>query len=89
MSNFIDSATRPVEVTVLLPAYNEEQSIGNTIREIKQLYSDYEILVVNDGSTDRTKEEAVKAAREKLILYGGIGAASLVILGGVVALLRR
>jgi len=61
MSNSIDSATSPVEVTVLLPAYNEEPSIGSTIREIKQLHPDFEILVVDDGSTDRTKEEAVKA----------------------------
>jgi glycosyltransferase involved in cell wall biosynthesis len=60
MSNMTDSTTA-VEVTILLPAYNEEQSIGETIRKIKELYPDYEIFVVDDGSTDRTKEEAVKA----------------------------
>ena len=61
MSNVMDTTPGSVEVTILLPAYNEEHSIGNTIREIKQLYPDYEIFVVDDGSTDRTKEEAVKA----------------------------
>ena len=50
-----------MEVTILLPAYNEEQGIGQTIRKIIELYPDYEIFVVDDGSTDRTKEEAVKA----------------------------
>jgi glycosyltransferase involved in cell wall biosynthesis len=57
----MDSSTRSSELTILLPAFNEEQSIGNTIREIKELYPDCEILVVDDGSTDLTKEEAVKA----------------------------
>jgi len=61
MSNFIDSATRAVEITVLLPAYNEERSIGKTIREIKELYSDFEILVVDDGSSDNTRQEAINA----------------------------
>ena len=61
MSNFIDSSTRSSELTILLPAFNEEQSIGNTISEIKELYPDCEILVVDDGSTDLTKEKAVKA----------------------------
>jgi glycosyltransferase involved in cell wall biosynthesis len=61
MSNSIDSATKPVDVTVLLPAYNEEQSIGSTIRKIKQLHPDFEILVVDDGSSDRTREEAINA----------------------------
>ncbi|MFC1826328.1 glycosyltransferase family 2 protein [Thermodesulfobacteriota bacterium] len=57
----METTSGSVEVTILLPAYNEEQSIGNTIREIKKLHPDYEIFVVDDGSTDRTQEEAVKA----------------------------
>jgi len=61
MSNMMDSAAKPVEVTILLPAYNEEESIGATIREIRQLYPDYEVLVVDDGSTDNTRDEAVRA----------------------------
>ncbi len=66
MSKLIDTTTNSVEVTVLLPAYNEEQSIGSTIREIKRLYPDHEILVVDDGSTDQTEEEAVKTGANVL-----------------------
>ncbi|MBW2467312.1 MAG: glycosyltransferase family 2 protein [Deltaproteobacteria bacterium] len=49
------------KVTILLPAFNEEENIGNTIREIRRLYPEFEVFVVDDGSTDRTKEEAVMA----------------------------
>jgi glycosyltransferase involved in cell wall biosynthesis len=50
-----------MEVTILLPAYNEEESIGQTIIRIKELYPDFEILVVDDGSTDKTRQEAIDA----------------------------
>lgn len=48
-------------VTVLMPAYNEEQSIGATITKLKELYPDFEILVVDDGSTDNTMQVAMDA----------------------------
>ncbi|RJO61591.1 MAG: glycosyltransferase family 2 protein [Dehalococcoidia bacterium] len=50
-----------VLITVLLPAYNEEASIGETIKSIRQLYPNFEVLVVDDGSTDQTMRIAVEA----------------------------
>lgn len=49
-----------VHLSVVIPAYNEEKRISNTLLEIdryltKQDYS-YEIVVVNDGSTDKTAQ---------------------------------
>ena len=44
-------------VTVLIPAYNEEAAIVNTVQSALACdYPKLEILVVNDGSTDRTAE---------------------------------
>jgi glycosyltransferase involved in cell wall biosynthesis len=51
-------------VSVVIPAYNEEKNIGNVIEETIQIMDSlglpYEIIVVDDGSTDSTKEEASK-----------------------------
>lgn len=55
-----DEKKKPM-VTVLLPAYNEENSIVATINKIQQLYPDVEILVVDDGSTDQTMRAAIEA----------------------------
>lgn len=46
-------------VSVIIPAYNAEKTIENCLNAVlKQKYprNKYEVIVVNDGSTDRTKE---------------------------------
>jgi len=45
-------------VSVIIPVFNEAENIGQIIREIATIYPDYEIIVVNDGSTDETAEVA-------------------------------
>jgi glycosyltransferase involved in cell wall biosynthesis len=50
-----------VSVTILLPAFNEEQAIADTICKIKELYPDFEVLVIDDGSTDNTMQVAMDA----------------------------
>lgn len=46
-------------ITILLPAYNEEHSIADTIRSIKELHPEFNILVVDDGSSDNTLKAAM------------------------------
>jgi cellulose synthase/poly-beta-1,6-N-acetylglucosamine synthase-like glycosyltransferase len=44
-----------IPISILVPAYNEEAGIAASVRSLLQLsYSEYEIIVVNDGSTDGT-----------------------------------
>lgn len=44
-------------VTVLIPAYNEERNIENTLRAATSIdYPEYEVVVLDDASTDRTAE---------------------------------
>ena len=46
-----------MKASIILPAYNEEKHIGGVIEKIPDKY---EIIVVDDGSTDRTMEVAKK-----------------------------
>ena len=42
-------------ISVVIPAYNAEGTIGATIESVqKQTYSDFELVVIDDGSTDST-----------------------------------
>ena len=52
---------KSIVVTVLIPAYNEEQGIGDTVRRVKELHPDYEVLVIDDGSSDKTLQIAMDA----------------------------
>jgi len=56
------------ELSVIMPAKNEEEHIFGSIKEVGKVFDNYgltyEIVVVDDGSTDRTYREASKAAAE-------------------------
>jgi len=44
-------------VSIIIPAYNAEQTIRETITSVQeQTFSDFEIIIINDGSTDKTLE---------------------------------
>ena len=49
------------KVTVIIPVHDESQTIGQIINKIRDLHPDFEIIVVNDGSTDDTASVAKEA----------------------------
>ena len=45
--------------SVVMPLFNKEDSVPSTIRSIlSQTYSNYELIIINDGSTDLSRERA-------------------------------
>ncbi len=68
---------------VVIPAFNEQEALPHTIAALQCLPDDFELLVVNDGSTDSTADVArALAATSRLKLHvvdlplnGGIGVA--------------
>ena len=48
--------TRPPLVSVVVPAHNSAKTLGRTLQSIvDQTFRDFEIIVVDDGSTDETR----------------------------------
>ncbi len=56
-------------ITVLLPTYNSAEIIGRSIRSIlQQTFSEFELLIVDDGSTDATAD-VIRRFRDRRIRY--------------------
>ncbi|MEM9543610.1 MAG: glycosyltransferase, partial [Cyanobacteria bacterium P01_E01_bin.42] len=65
-------------ISVIIPAYNAEKTIAKTIQSVlEQTFEDFEIIVINDGSSDRTLEivESISDSRIQVYSYPNTGAA--------------
>jgi glycosyltransferase involved in cell wall biosynthesis len=63
-------------ISVVIPAYNGERTILETIASVQQqTCSDFELIVINDGSTDQTLEllHSIKEPRLKIFSYENAG----------------
>lgn len=68
---------RTPDTLVIMPAWNESESIGNTIREVFEFGPPCDVLVVDDGSRDNTAQVARAAGATvlKLPFNMGVGGA--------------
>jgi len=64
------------KISVIIPAYNAEKTIRETIESVcKQTFSDFELIIINDGSKDKTLEiaQSIKDKRIKVFCYENRG----------------
>jgi len=62
-----------MKTLIIIPAYNEEGSIAGVIQDIHRHAPEADVIVVNDGSTDRTAELAAAAGAKVLTLPYNVG----------------
>lgn len=74
-----------LKLVVMVPAYNESEKIGETVRALRDVFPDLErlgcfpvVYVINDGSQDETGSSALNAGADRVIRHKvnrGLGAA--------------
>ena len=57
------------KLSIVIPAYNEEEGIVETLKQLISSFPDSEIIVVDDGSTDSTVEYVTNFETVKLIKH--------------------
>ncbi len=63
----------PQKTLIVIPAWNESGSVGEVISKIRSLQQEFDILVVNDGSTDETEQIALDAGSKVATLPFNLG----------------
>jgi glycosyltransferase involved in cell wall biosynthesis len=67
---------QPLRLLIIIPAFNEEASIGRVIGQVREAVSHADIVVINDGSTDATALIAEKCGAVVLNLPHNLGIGS-------------
>ncbi|TBN05625.1 glycosyltransferase family 2 protein [Hyunsoonleella flava] len=56
--------------SVVIPLYNKEEQIENTLKNVlNQSFSDFEVIIVNDGSTDKSLQTAASVSDSRIQIY--------------------
>jgi cellulose synthase/poly-beta-1,6-N-acetylglucosamine synthase-like glycosyltransferase len=62
------TSTNMIPISILVPAYNEEETIVDNVKSLLYLnYPEFEVVVINDGSKDNTLEKLIESFELKLI----------------------
>lgn len=68
--NSVDSLRKSPTVTVVIPAYNSARYVVQALDSVKaQTFTDYEVIVVNDGSNDREELERILNSHPLSVIY--------------------
>jgi hypothetical protein len=70
------AATEPAVLTVILPVFNQERYVSAAVHSVlSQTYANFELLVIDDGSTDATPKilDSIKDSRLRVIRNNHLG----------------
>src|SRR5688572_9857138 len=69
----MSESLQAVRLLVIIPAFNEEASIGRVIAQVQESVPNADIVVINDGSTDATAHIADRGGAVVLDLPHNLG----------------
>jgi glycosyltransferase involved in cell wall biosynthesis len=61
------------KVLIVIPAFNEEETVAAIIHQLRDIIPEYDRVVVNDGSKDRTGEIVAELGEKQLLLPVNLG----------------
>lgn len=56
------------KVLIMIPAYNEEATVGEVVESMRALFPEFDVVVIDDGSDDKTVENAKEAGADVVSL---------------------